>query len=98
MTAWAWPSSALERLHASSFFLASASIVANAIAAVRKPILKVSRSSRTKMAQLTQLAWQIEAPRATIRGLDVVDALFSIPLLSRSEQLWRHRARNRASV
>ena len=33
---------------------------------------------------LTQLAWQIEAPRATIRGPDVVDALFSIPLL-RSE-------------
>ena len=36
------------------------------------------------MVELTQLAWQIEAPLATIGGLDVVDELFSIPLL-RSE-------------
>ena len=55
--------------------------MANAIAA--EPILHAGTAS--PMEQLAHTAgWQIEAPRATIRGLDVVDALFSIPLL-RSE-------------
>ena len=76
------PQAVLERLYASSRFPpGSHSIVANAIAA--DPILHAGTAS--PMEQLAHTAgWQIEAPRANIRGLDAVDTLFSIPLL-RSE-------------
>ena len=37
-----------------------------------------TRSSPHEQLAHTQLAWQIDAPQATIRGLDVVDAFVLI--------------------
>ena len=58
--------------------------MANAIAA--EPILQGTAPARTN-ALAHSAGLQIVAPLATIRGPDVVDGLFSIPLLRREHSL-----------